>query len=222
MDKVKGKKVFITYKYGDTNVRPLPNFAINRVRNYTDVLQDMFEESPHIYKAEEDGNDLSRFKDETIESKLKEKIFDSTITIVLISPNMRNVWQSEDDQWIPWEISYSLKEHSRNERTSGSNAILGVVLPDFNGSYEYFLSYDANCNSTNYNTPSLFRIIRENMFNKKIPQTNNCNGKTIYSGYFSYVYCVKWDDFVNEIDRYLNIAIEINDNIDNYNITKTV
>src|SRR5258708_11422705 len=169
-----GKKIFISYKFGDTNVAQLGNNSVTTVRDYVDSLQDMFEETPHIYKGEEDGNDLSQFKDETIESKLRDKIYDSSITMVLISPGMKEAGLREDEQWIPWEISYSLRERTRNERTSRSNGLLAVVIPDSNDSYEFFLTYDAACSAIFFNTPFLFKILSANMFNLKIPETREC------------------------------------------------
>lgn len=216
-------KIFVSYKYADSKVLPIPGNKETKARHYVDKLASLLEKEDHIYKGEDDGEDIGSLADATIGSKLGDKIFDSTITIVLISKGMKAA-TPEKDQWIPWEISYSLKEQSRAGGNSKTNAVLAVVIPDEMGSYEYFMTYNSACDSTTYKTNSLFQILRENMFNLKAKESNmrECNGTKVYHGYHSYIYSVKWENFIGGVNNYLDIAKAIRQNISNYDVTKTV
>lgn len=222
-----GRKIFVSYKYGDPNVLALPGLSQTKAKDYVNELQYLLEEHDHIYKGEQDGESLARFRDSTIETKLRDKIYDSSATIVLISPGMKT-GDPEDDQWIPWEISYSLKEHSRNGRTSKSNAMLAVVLPDRLGSYTYYIEEGicSHCSTQRLRTDKLFKILSKNMFNAKKPEHSNCenhSGSTkIYTGDHSYIPSVKWDTFKNSVKVWLEKAERINDNIDGYDLVKEV
>ena len=104
-----GKKIFVSYKYYDSKVLNLDNQSNSIVRDYVDLFEGMLDYEDDIYKGESDGEDLSELSDETIWEKLKTRIYDSSVTVVFISPGMRENWREERNQWIPWEISYSLK-----------------------------------------------------------------------------------------------------------------
>ena len=227
-----GRKIFVTYKYSDSQVQDLDIHEHNgwgtskiqtTARHYVDKLSEILENDDHIYKGEDDGESLANFSDDHISSKLRDKIFDSTITVVLVSKGMKHPGLAERDQWMPWEISYSLKEITRNGRTSGSNAMIAVVLPDQYGSYDYYITYDSVCSCRSLNTPFLFEILRCNMFNQKTPSTTVCtNGSIVYHGDSSYVQSVKWEDFKSSHNIYLNKAVGILDSIGIYNITKNI
>jgi len=227
-----GHKIFISYKYADSDVRHITGewWETNTVRDYVDVLEEKLSESNQIYKGESDGEDLSQLSEETIWQKLRDRIYDSTLTIVLISKNMKDPYKLERNQWIPREISYSLKETSRkdssgNSVTSKTNAMLAVVIPDRNGSYRYY-TYMNSCCETGCRTlltNTLFKILRKNMFNLKNPNTSDCqNGSRIYYGDSSYIPSVEWDTFINDIDTYIEKAYEIREKIDDYEIYKEV
>jgi hypothetical protein len=213
-----GNKIFVSYKYSDRQVQNLQSQYQTTVRDYVDILQAKMErDGNYIYKGENDGEDLSSLTDATIGSKLGDKIFDSTITIVFISKGMKDN-TPEKNQWIPWEISYSLREQSRKYQNSKTNAILAVVLPDNYNSYGYFMAEDYR--GTTLIVDFLFKILRENMFNlKNKSKLTYSNGERAYQ---SYIHAVKWCDFINNINHYINIALKIRSHIDEYEIRKNV
>ncbi|AYD40815.1 hypothetical protein D4Z93_09870 [Clostridium fermenticellae] len=227
-----GHKIFISYKYADDDVYPIESDSneTTTVRNYVDELQKKLGDSNEINKGESDGEDLSQLNKDTIWNKLRNRIYDSTITMVLISKNMKEAFKLEKYQWIPREISYSLKETSRidkngNPITSKTNAMLAIIIPDYNNSYQYY-TYTNDCCESHCRTllnNTLFSILGNNMFNIKQPDTKDCeNNSTIYYGDSSYIPSVKWDDFIDNMDEYIDKAYEIQDNIDNYNIYKEI
>ena len=140
-------KIFISYKYRDKYVRQNPDYNLTHwltdqdngnyltARDYVNHLTEVIL-TDHQNKAEKDNEDLSFLSEETIQRKLYDRIYDSTLTIVLISKHMKNN-RDESLQWIPREISYSIKEKTRDDRTSYTNGILAVALPDEMNSYNY-------------------------------------------------------------------------------------
>ena len=225
-----GKKIFVSYKYGDDQVENLSYYENSTVRDYVTKFEDILDSSDNIYKGESDGEDLSVLSDDTIWEKLKDRIYDSSVTVVFISPGMKENWKLERDQWIPWPVSYSLKEVSRKNKngqavTSRSNAMLAVVLPDSNGSYSYYLESKNCCGSgcTTHHTDKLFSIIRKNKFNLKNPNKRVCDtGEIIWYGEYSYIKAVKWSEFIKNYSTYIISACERQDNIDDYDICKEV
>lgn len=208
-----GKKIFVSYKYGDSDVQKITNnyFEQDTVRNYVDKLEELIGRND-IYKGEHSGEDQSKFKDDTIWKHLKSKIFDSSITIVLISKNMKEICYEDEEQWIYQEISYSLKELTRTsengnkENKSLSNAIICVVIPDRSGSYDYYINNTFF--SQSYNDSMTFNIIAKNRSNKK------------YTFDEDYIVTVKWKDFLNNYNKYIDLAVEKQRRINEFNITK--
>ena len=188
-----GRKVFVSYKYNDSNVQNLPGVGLlTKVRDYVDYIErKIIGNSRDIYKGEESNEDLSGYSEAYIWNHLKDKIFDSSLTIVLISPNMKepNRWQRS--QWIPWEISYSLRDVPRRNQTSHNNAVLAVILPNSFGNYSY------------YNKNNLFPILRDNINN-------------------GYIYVVKWYDFIRYPQIYFELAFDYRKNTPAYKIVKNL
>lgn len=225
-----GKKIFVSYKYADSQVENLSIYKNSTVRDYVTKFEEVLDSSDNIYKGESDGEDLNILSEDTIWKKLKDRIYDSSVTVIFISPGMREVWKEDKEQWIPWEISYSLKEVARKNKngdavTSRSNAMVAVVLPDENGSYSYYLESKKCCESgcTTHHTNQLFAIIRKNKFNLKAANKKVCDtGSTIWYGEFSYIKAVKWSEFITNYNTYIESACERQDSIEKYEICKEV
>ena len=237
-----GKGIFISYKYGDKTVHGQGM----TVRDYVSALQISLQKENRVNKSEADDTDLSSLKDETIRQKLADRVFDSTVTIVIISPNMKEPGL-ERNRWIPWEISYSLRTENREIDKSNPNAMIAVilpdsieieypevnksipnamiavVLPDVNSSYQYYIEENTcpDCDVRTYKTDTLFPILRKNMFNLKAPKYSNCTShepKTIFTGEYSYIGSVKWSDFVVDPNKYIDSALIRQSNWNDYQI----
>lgn len=189
-----GRKIFISYKYWDKGVYPVPSISdsIPKARDYVSWLEKKFNErSSHIYKGEHDGEDLSLKSEDYIWSRLKDKIYDTSITIVLISPGMKEPNKWESSQWIPWEIAYSIRQTTRSNLKSNSNAVLAVVLPDKYNNYDY------------YKYLNKFKILSENI---------KCG----------YIPVVNWDSFKYNCDYYIEKAYKSKDEIPRHLVRKSL
>lgn len=216
------RNIFISYKYHDTNVADL-NIAeiqkingvsqwvkrLTRVRDYVGRLQEILKENNHINLGERDGESLEEFSDETIATLLKDKIRQSSTTLVLISKGMKEAGVPEKDQWIPWEISFSLRTTTVQKRKSHRNAVLGIILPDENKSYDWYYRYNPECDSITHLMDQLFGILEENMFNILKPNTRECRGTKIHEGEHSYIKTVKWVEFCSNTEWYIEKALGI-------------
>jgi hypothetical protein len=224
-----GRKVFVSYKYKDEKVARINeayyeevngvmqwNYRYTRVRDYVDVLQKIIGKD-NINLGEKDGESLANFSDEAIATTLKKRIAQCSITIVLISKGMKTN-EPEKEQWIPWEISYSLRTVSFKDFSKQMNAVLGVLLPDETGTYDWYYTDNSQCNSITHNYGQLFDILQKNMFNINKPTTRECNGSTINEGEFSFIKTIKWESFIYDknSNQFIEKAIEIKDNKDLY------
>ena len=226
-----GRNVFVSYKYKDNLVKDLNKKKIvvvdgnlqfvtreTIVRDYVDKLQDKIGKE-HINLGEKDGESLKDFSEGYIESSLKDKIYRSSTTIVMISKGMKVSTLKEKDQWIPWEISYSLRVVKRGDSRSLMNAVLGVVIPDETGTYDWYYKSNPNCNSISHLTGQLFKILKKNMFNIIEKEFRECSGSKIHiTDEPSFIKTVKWSDFIlgENYNFYIEKAIEIRDNKDLY------
>lgn len=225
-------KIFISYKYSDKSVRQndscnwahwntgIDGGSYLTARDYVDHLMEKVL-TDHVNKAEEDDEDISHLTEDAIQQKLYDRIYDSTVTIVLISKNMKESTH-ESLQWIPREVAYSLRDKTREDRTSYANGVLAVILPDESRSYEHGVKH-YNC-VTEIQTNNFFKIISSNMFNRIEHKRNICAVCGNYHHYgddHSYIYPIKWDDFVKNHNFYIDHVLALKDRLDEFDLKKT-
>lgn len=199
-------KTFISYKYSES-------------QNLRDRIIESLGSDATYYKGEtSDSPDLTDTSTENIKRNLCNMMYDTSVTIVILSPNMKQ------SKWIDWEIEYCLKKKSRKGRTSQRNGVVGVISK-VNGGYEWLKgtsTEDDGCNVSYYHKEKLFDIINNNRYNQnpKVYSCEHCKCVDALSG--SYIAFVEEDDFLNNPSKYIDNAFDKSENdASGYDITPT-
>jgi hypothetical protein len=198
-------KTFISYKYSEA-------------QELRDNIIDVLGEGASYYQGEtSDSPDLTDYTTETIREHLKDMIFGTTVTIVIISPHMT------ESEWIDWEIEYSLREYSRNGKKSKSNGVVGVVMK-VDGGYDWLRSTTTHADghtSTNNDTSKMYKIINDNRFNEnpKIYVCSKCKTVDRLSG--SYISLIPEEEFLDDPNFFIENAYQKCQSVDKYIISKT-
>lgn len=190
------RKTFISYKHDE---------AINLRDRIIDAMGD--DASYYMGETSESPN-LSDKKTETIRKNLSDMMYKTSVTIVIISPNMKQ------SNWIEWEISYCLKRNTRSERTSNRNGVVGVIMKS-NGSYDWARTkhvLDDGFKYYTYSTNLFLDIINENRFNQDPLKYSNEKYKTVSSLTGHYITLVDEEEFLNNIDKYIENAFSKSEN----------
>ena len=198
-------KTFISYKYSEAqDLRDKIIGALGKEADY--------------YKGEtSDSPDLTDTSTENIKKVLCDMMYDTSVTIVIISPHMK------ESKWIDWEIEYCLKNNTRKDRTSHTNGVVGVIMK-WNGGYDWFKQSSRNsdgCISSSYNESYLYEIIKNNRYNQN-PKRYSCPiCKTVNALSGSYISFVEEDDFINNPQYYIDNAYDKSENdAEGYDLVK--
>lgn len=199
------RETFIAYKYSEA--QDLRDRIIEKLGNDASFYRGETSSSP----------DLTDTSTENIKNNLKNMIFGTSVTIVIVSPNLKY------SDWVDWEIEYSLKEYKRGDTTSRTNGIVGVVMK-VNGSYDWLISHSINsdgCSSRSIDDSYLYSIINNNRFNLNTEDKYTCSVcKTFNSLSGSYIALIEEDKFLNDPNYYIENAYEKSKNLNNYNLSK--
>ena len=198
-------KTFISYKYDESKM----------LRNK--VIDSLGDDAVYYQGETSDSPDVSDTTTENIKRRLKDMIYETSVTIVIISPNMKK------SKWIDWEIEYSLKCISRDNKTSRTNCILGVVMKCDCYGYDWFIGHKINsdgCKIITYNEEYLYPIIRNNRFNQDPPEYACKSCKTVDSWSGSYISFVTEEEFINNSKLYIERTYDKCTRVSDYKICK--
>ena len=181
------RKTFISYKYSDV--------VEGKSNNLRDRIITKLGDASRFYRGENGYSpDLSSRSADYIKTKLKDMIRDTSVTIVILSPNMKF------SNWMNWEISYSLTEITRENRTSLTNGVVCIVQKQptyygFDDGYSWMKNW-----SGEWDLSKCFEVIRLNQNNKKRYSTNRLSS--------NYIDIVSEDAFLRDPNRYIEEAYE--------------
>ena len=187
---------FISYKYSEAQL-------------LRDKIVQSLGEAAAYYKGEtSDSPDLTDTSTENIKKNLRDMMYNTSVTIVIISPNIKK------SKWIDWEIEYCLSNYSRKGRTSLTNGVVAVIMK-VNGGYDWLTNHLVNCHGrsvVNYKNELLYPIIYENHFNSN-PQIWHCADCKTYNWLDgSYIEYIDEDTFLGNPQLYIDNAYAKSEN----------
>lgn len=201
-------KVFISFRFSDG-------------KEIKDELVDLFDESTEVINRSEDV-DRSQMSEDTIQEYLYEKLKDTSVTIVLLTPeavSYRKNWIGNYDDWLYDELRYSLEDR-KNNRTNGVVAVYTDDVKDM--ILESSSHYCSHCQETkSCRTLKFFdNLARKNMLNiKQSYKKNPCND--LYDdSHDSYISLVSLEEFKQDHTKYIDNAKDKRDRLHEFNIYK--
>lgn len=201
-------KVFISFRFSDG-------------KEIKDELVDLFDESTEVINRSEDV-DRSQMSEDTIQEYLYEKLKDTSVTIVLLTPeavSYRKNCIGNYDDWLYDELRYSLEDR-KNNRTNGVVAVYTDDAKDM--ILESSSHYCSHCQETNScrTLKSFDNLARKNMLNiKQSYKKNPCND--LYDGsHDSYISLVSLEEFKQDYTKSIDNAKDKRDRLHEFNIYK--
>ncbi len=198
------RKTFISYKYSEA-------------QDLRDAIIKALGEDATYYEGEtSDSPDLTDASTETIKENLKNMMYDTSVTIVIVSPDFKQ------SKWIDWEIEYCLREYSRKGRTSKTNGVVGVIKEVKDG-YDWLVTKSRKpdgCSVRTIGDSKLYQIINKNRYNRSSKEyaCDNCKTHDQLDG--SYISLIDQKDFLKDPEKYIENAYKKSENSDEFDLTK--
>ncbi|UUX35206.1 TIR domain-containing protein [Fundicoccus culcitae] len=190
-----GTNVFISFRFSDG-------------KDLKEELVELFDESIDVYNRSEDV-DRSSMSDETIQYYLYEKIKDTSVTIVLLTPEALqyrwNLILSKYDDWLYDELRYSLEDRDDNR----TNGVVAIYTEESENLIYQQSTHICNICNEQQSVRSILdfkNLVRKNVLNVKDKfKSNSCIG--LYdSEKDSYISLIHIDDFKKNYSKYIEDA----------------
>lgn len=198
------RKTFISYKHSEAQ----------DLRDR--ILKTLGDDATYYQGETSDSPDISDTSTQNIKKALKDMMFNTSVSIVIISPNMVK------SKWIDWEIEYCLSEYKRKNRTSYTNGVVGVIMK-IQGSTNWLKINSLNCHGSptiSFRDEYLYPIIKKNRYNSnpQLKHCSQCNTYDFMNG--SYITLVDEDNFLSNPQLYIENAFNKSEDISKYILTK--
>ena len=190
------RKVFLSFRYSDGHL-------------YKEELVKKFNNSDDIINCSEEVN-RSNMSEETIKKYLYDKLRNTSVTIVLLTPkaiNHQKDYFGNINDWIYDEVRYSLEDRENNR----CNGLIAVYTPEVEK-----IIIDRQTDTIVIN--DFDNIVRKNMFNIK-SNYKHCSTPNRYDSDLDH-YCslVSWNNFVSNPNYYIDKAIYKRENKEQYDL----
>ena len=198
------RRTFISYKYSEAQT----------LRD--EILSALGDHASYYTGETADSPDLTDTSVENIKKNLCDMMYNTSVTIVIISPNMLQ------SKWIDWELEYCLKNITREGRTSTTNGIVGVIQK-VDGSYDWLVEMvekTDGCRVRNYKSHLLYSIIKENRYNLKKKKYTCDVCKSVSQLDASYISLIDEEEFLNDPEKFIENAFNKSENEEIFDLTR--
>ena len=198
------RKTFISYKYKEAT----------DLRN--EIIRVLGADATYYRGETSDSPDLTDEPTELIKKNLTDMMYDTSVTIVIVSPNFKK------SEWIDWEIEYCLKEYSRKGRTSKTNGVVGVIQKH-NGGYGWLVTDSVQsdgCTLRTIDNSKLYPIITNNRYKRKGRgyACDTCSSHDQLQG--SYISLIDQEVFLANPEKYIENAYQKSEVSDEFDLIK--
>ncbi|MCT0042170.1 molecular chaperone Tir [Weissella confusa] len=192
-------KVFISFRYADG-------------AELKEALVNKFEELDYTINKSENEN-RSGMSEETIQNYLYEKLRDTSLTVVLITPQAvhhSRDYQRRVNDWMYDEIKYSLEDRVGNR----TNAMIMVYTED---AKSLVIAKEENGVTT---ISDFDNLARENMFNVKASKKVN-PAPTLYDSLEDhYISLISYEKFLANPKKYIDNALAKRNRVSDFDLKK--